>query len=199
MENQIECFYQPKIKLNKGFDSEFVLPRLEENEDIQRLIIHAPEGKFEHLLEKLNFKSYWIVFSSEPVENFKTCNLSWFKKWRLIGITDHSSLFYTISESLGVLKDVDESIIWRYGGGISLPIKEPNSIEIEKAIDIQIGIKKNLIEAIMCYKCVVIANRDGYGVNVIWSSSWEFSKEITDWAIKLTDKYKWEGNPFIRD
>lgn len=197
MDNQIECYYQPEVKLYKGFDSEFIPSKLGKTKGIERLIIHAPEGEFEHLLEQLTLKTFWIVFTSEPHKKFSRCSLSWLKRQKLIGITNNSALFYTISESLEVLKDIEGSIIWRYGAGISLPIREPKSINIEKAIDIQIGIKNNLIEAISCYKCIVIANRDGYGVNVIWRNDWEFSEETKDWANQLADKYKWDGHPFI--
>ncbi|HEX9059027.1 MAG TPA: hypothetical protein VF941_02515 [Clostridia bacterium] len=197
-ENKVECFYQTKIKLYKGFDSEYISHYLECKDGLRRLIIHAPEGEFEHLLKQLTLKTNWIAFSSELTnQNLTKCKLSWLERWMLMGITEGNTLFYNVSDSLGMLRNVNESIIWRYGAGISLPVKEPGNCDIEKAIKIQIDIRRNLFKAVMFYGCVVISNRDGYGVNLIWYDEWEFAREINEWAINLAGHHKWFGEPFL--
>lgn len=197
MDSHIECYYQSTIKNYKGFDSEFFPVGLEGLPGMQRLKIHAPQGTFENLLEKLVLNIKWVVFSSEPVDGFQRCNLSWLQKWNLKGICDSTSLFYAVSKSPKLVEKVNETILWCYGAGLAIPINDENESKLRKVIEMQTNLKKRLvIDIINEFKCIVLANKDGYGVDVIWNTNWEYARDTLEWAKELTTKYRWEGYPF---
>lgn len=202
MKKQIECFYQEKFVKIQGFDSEFLPASLHNIKNVKRLKIHAHSGNYEHLLKELEFPDHtWIVFVSGndlSGDKVKECKLSWLQKIKVKGLCDDKTLFLMTGRLHEMLVKAEESTLWNYGAGIALSVTDLNDTTFKKAIDIQVNLGSKFVNAIdREYRCTVIANADGYGVDIIWSTDYTHAAKIKEWAKQLINIYKWKGYPFL--
>ena len=125
-------------------------------------------------------------------------SLSWIEKLFFGEIFD-GNLFYTLQDSLEVVKMVNCSGLWDLGAGIVLPIQNEEDALIRKAIQVQLSINKfckslKYTKLILeSYNCLVLSNADAYGIDIIWKSSWKYSDVLTKWSNELSILYPWNG------
>jgi hypothetical protein len=204
MDNNIKCYYQKEIKKYSGFDSEYFPKRLQGSKHISRLKIHASPGQYEEILDSFKIPDLcWIAFATDidnSVKGFQTCQLSWFQKFKLSGLYEFEwqTLFYVIGQLKDIIIKTNGSGIWERGVGIALPLREVTLDTISQAIDIQVSMGKKFVNAIVNdFQCGIIANADGYGLDIIWNTDWEQSPKIEEWANIVSNEYKWGGYPFV--
>lgn len=189
----IICILQHEFRVIPHFDSEFLSHSLTMVENIHRFLICAEKGTFEFLLAELPAKNHWIIFAGDPVEESIEFNLSLIERLKADDYLQRS-LYYLVTEKLADIKKVSGSGLWDLGASLALPLRQVNNETVHQAIKHQINVRSSQPRIVADYGCFLLAHQDGYGVNVIWSSDWEFSSQTLEWAKELEQKYPSKGN-----
>lgn len=199
MENDIQCCLQLDVKLIRYFDSEFFSADVKKIRGLHRLLIHGAEEKYESILATVSSNIPWIIFSSDNIEGYTSYKVPFFERLLIDEdiLHDSKSLYYLITNDLTDVLKINEIGAWSMGNGIGVPLRQRDDDEIRRALYYQINLLSSQKKIIEDFGCFLLAHKDGYGVNVIWSDAWEYAGETMEWAIKLAKKYPCRYDEFI--